>query len=146
MLTNASKYAIRSVLFLAQNSNIDKKYGAKYIADELDIPVHFIAKLLQPLVKKGIISSLKGPNGGFYFTPDNGKFKVCDIIEVIEGKNIFDSCFLGLPKCGDSNPCPVHHIVAPFKAELLKKFNMSLNEFKEDMDNLGTFLTLPIKK
>jgi len=146
MLTNASKYAIRSVLFLAQNSNIDKKYGSKYIAKELDIPLHFIAKLLQPLAKKGIISSLKGPKGGFYFTHDNGKFKVYDIIEVIEGKNIFDSCFLGLPKCGDSNPCPVHHIVSPFKTELLKKFNMSLNEFKEDMDNLSTFLRLPTKK
>ena len=145
MLTNASKYAIRSVLYLAQNSSIDKKYSAKSIAEELDIPLHFIAKLLQPLVKKGIISSLKGPNGGFYFTSKNGKFKVCDIIEVIEGKSIFDSCFLGLPKCGDANPCPVHHVVAPFKKDLLKKFNMTLNEFKEDMDNLGTVLSIPIK-
>ncbi len=145
MLTNASKYAIRSVLYLAQNSSIDKKHSAKSIAEELDIPLHFIAKLLQPLVKKGIISSLKGPNGGFYFTPTNGKFKVCNIIEVIEGKSIFDSCFLGLPKCGDANPCPVHHVVAPFKEDLLKKFNMTLNEFKEDMDNLGTVLSIPTK-
>lgn len=146
MLTNASKYAIRSVLFLAQNSSIDKKYGVKNIAEELDIPQHFIAKLLQPLVKKGIVSSLKGPNGGFYFTPKNGNNKICDVIEVIEGKNIFDSCFLGLPKCGDSNPCPVHHIVSPFKSELSKKFNMSLNEFKEDMNNLGTILSIPTKE
>jgi Rrf2 family protein len=145
MLTNASKYAIRSVLFLAQNSSIDKKYGAKSIAENLDIPLHFIAKLLQPLAKKGIISSLKGPNGGFYFTPENGKYKICDIIEVIENKNIFESCFLGLPKCGDVNPCPVHHIVSPFKKDLLDKFNMSLNEFKQDMDNLGTILSLSSK-
>ncbi|HFS67665.1 MAG TPA: Rrf2 family transcriptional regulator, partial [Flavobacteriia bacterium] len=107
MLTNASKYAIRSVLFLALNSSMDKKYGAKNIAEELDVPMHFIAKLLQPLVKKGIISSLKGPNGGFYFTNENGKFKICDIIEVIEDRKIFDSCFLGLQKCNDITPCPV---------------------------------------
>jgi Rrf2 family protein len=146
MLTNASKYAIRSVLFLAQNSSIDNKYGAKQIAKELDIPLHFIAKLLQPLVKKGIVSSLKGPKGGFYFTTKNGKNRVCDIITVIEGKNIFESCFLGLPKCGDENPCPVHHIVSPFKKDLLIKFEMSLNEFIKDMDNLGTILSLPEKK
>jgi len=146
MLTNASKYAIRSVLFLAQNSNINKKYGVKNIAEELDIPLHFIAKLLQPLVKKGIVSSLKGPNGGFYFTAENGNNKICDIIEVIQGENILYSCFLGLPKCDDSNPCPVHHIVYPFKSELSKKFNMSLNEFKEDMNNLGTILSIPTKE
>ncbi len=146
MLTNASKYAIRSVLFLAQNAKTDKKYGAKQIASELDIPLHFIAKLLQPLVKANIISSLKGPNGGFFFTKKNGQKKVCDIIEVIEGKSIFDSCFMGLPKCGDVNPCPVHHIVAPFKKELLEKFNMSLNEFSKDIDNLGTVLRIPSSK
>ncbi len=145
MLTNASKYAIRSVLFLAKNGKEGKKFSSKEIAKELNIPLHFVAKLLQPLVKNDIISSLKGPNGGFFFTKNNGKKKVCDIIEVIEGKNIFDSCFMGLPRCGDENPCPVHHIVLPFKKNLLEKFNMPLTEFSKDIDNLGTFLVLPAK-
>ncbi len=142
MLTNASKYAIRSVLFLAQNAKNNKKFGAKEISKELNIPLHFIAKLLQPLVKNDIISSLKGPNGGFFFTENNGQKKVCDIIKVIEGKDIFDNCFMGLPECGDEKPCPVHHIVLPFKKNLLEKFNMTLTEFSKDIENLGTFLTL----
>ena len=51
MLSNASQYAIRAVLFLANNSSATKKFSAKAIAEELEIPLHFIAKLLQQLAK-----------------------------------------------------------------------------------------------
>jgi Rrf2 family protein len=143
MLTNASKYAIRSVLFLAKNSDINNKYGIKTIAKDLDVPVHFIAKLLQPLVKSKIISSTKGPNGGYYFTKNNGERNVCDIIYIIEGKPLLNECFMGLPECGDENPCPIHHIVAPFKEQILEKFqNMTLAEYAQEIKENGSYLSL----
>ena len=142
MLTNASKYAIRAVLFIAQNAKSDTKMSAIQIAEGLDIPTPFIAKLLQPLAKNGIISSLKGPKGGFYFTPENGKKSVCDIIHITEGKDVFTKCFMGLPRCGSDNPCPVHYIVASFKEELLQNFNKSISEFSDDIDFQGSFLSI----
>lgn len=142
MLTNASKYAIRAVLFIAKNAKIDHKMSAVQIAEGLDIPTPFIAKLLQPLVKNNIISSLKGPKGGFYFTSENGKKSVCDIIHVIEGKNVFKKCFMGLPKCSDENPCPVHYITANFKKELLQNFNKSILDFSNDIELQGGFISL----
>ena len=143
MLTNASKYAIRAVLYLAQNSSVGNKYSSKDIAKNLEIPTHFIAKLLQPLAKKNIISSSKGPTGGFYFTKNNGKKNVCDIIELIEGQNVFTDCFMGLPRCGDDNPCPIHHIVAPFKKELLDSFmHKTLTQFAKEIDDNDRFLSL----
>jgi len=142
MLTNASKYAIRAVLFIAKNAKSDTKMSAIQIAEDLDIPTHFIAKILQPLAKKGIISSLKGPKGGFYFTAKNGEKTVCDIIHVTEGKDVFTKCFMGLPRCGNDNPCPVHHIVVGFKEELLQDFNKKISEFSNDIDHQGSFLSL----
>jgi Rrf2 family protein len=143
MLTNASKYAIRAVLFLAKCSEDGKRFGIKTIAEEVDIPIHFIAKLLQPLVKEGIISSIKGPNGGYFFTTENGKHNVCDVIHTIEGKPIFDQCFMGLPQCGDENPCPVHHIVAPFKEKMLDKFlHTTLAQFAQEIKDNGSYLSL----
>ncbi len=143
MLIKASKYAIRAVLFLAQNSSINKKYSSVQIAESLEIPIHFIAKLLQPLAKKNIISSSKGPTGGFYFTDINGKKNVCDIIELIEGKSVFTNCFMGLPKCSDDNPCPIHHIVAPFKKELLDSFkHKTLIQFSKEIEDNDRFLSL----
>lgn len=143
MLSNASKYAIRAVLFLAQNSSEDEKYAAKYIGEELEIPLPFIAKLLQQLAKQKVISSTKGPKGGFYMTEKNTEQNVCSILDEIEANDVFVGCFMGLPKCGDDNPCPVHHIVSPFKKKLLKKFEaQSIAEFSAEITKNGSYLSL----
>ncbi len=143
MLSNASKYAIRAVLFLAEKSSKEEKYGAKQIADELEIPLHFIAKLLQQLSKARVISSSKGPNGGFFTSSKNLENNVCSILDEIETENVFEGCFMGLPKCGDENPCPVHHIVAPFKEAILSKFQaQSIKEFSKEIKERGSYLSL----
>jgi Rrf2 family protein len=143
MLTNASKYAIRAVLYLAENSSVEKKFGAKQIASELEIPLHFIAKLLQQLSKAAVISSQKGPQGGFYTTKKDLSNNVCAILEVIESDDIFEGCFLGLSECDDKNPCPVHHIVSPFKKSILEKFeHKSIADFALEIKDNGSYLSL----
>ena len=143
MLSNASKYAIRSVLFLAENSSDKKKFGAKEIASELEIPLSFIAKILQKLAKEQVISSTKGPGGGFFTSKKNLKNNICKILNVIENEDIFEGCFLGLPRCSDENPCPIHHIVAPFKEALLNKFeNQTIEDFALEVKRNGSFLSL----
>jgi Rrf2 family protein len=143
MLSNASKYAIRAVLFLAEKSDVNNKFGAIEISEHLEIPLRFIAKLLQMLAKRNIISSNKGPKGGFFMTEENLNLKVCDILDVIEVKKVFDTCFLGLTECSDNNPCPVHEIVNDFKANIFQKFkHQSIKEFSNDIKTNGTYLTL----
>lgn len=141
MLNNASKYGIRAVLFLAKNANENTKYSAKNIASELEVPAHFIAKLLQTLVRKNIISSSKGPNGGFYFTEENGQHSICDVIEVIDGRALFSGCFMGLPSCDENKPCPAHDKVVKFKNEILKDFkDKNIIEFSKDIEANGQFI------
>lgn len=143
MLSIASKYAIRSVLFLANNSNKENKFSEKSIAVELEIPFHFIAKLLQQLAKEKVISSTKGPQGGFYTTSKDLQNNVCTILDEIETGDVFEPCFMGLPQCGDENPCPVHHIVTPFKEAILQKFkHQTIADFAKEIKEGGTFLTL----
>ncbi len=134
MLSHASKYAIVSTLFLAEHSSIEKKISVKEIAKNIDVPSPFLAKLFQQLVRGKIISSTKGPNGGFYLTKQNGKRTVCDIIENIDGLGKLSECFLGLQKCDPDNPCPVHHIVEPFQNNILSKFrDKSIIEFSKEI-------------
>ncbi|WP_457618061.1 RrF2 family transcriptional regulator [Lutibacter sp.] len=143
MLSRASKYAILSTLYLAENSSKEKKISVKLIAEELDVPSPFLAKLFQQLVHAKIISSVKGPNGGFYITSKNGKKTVCDIIENIDGLHKLNECFLGLHECDSSNPCPVHFIVEPFKNSILGKFrDKSILEFSKEVSDNGRVLTL----
>jgi Rrf2 family protein len=109
MFSKSCKYAIRAVLFLAINSSEDKKLGAKEIADELDIPKHFLAKILQQLSRHDLIASTKGTGGGFYLAENNLHGNLEAIIECMDGQAIFTSCILGLPVCSSENPCPLHH-------------------------------------
>ena len=143
MLSRASKYAILSTLFLAEHSTETKKISVKVIAERIDVPSPFLAKLFQQLVRGKIISSTKGPNGGFYLTKKNGKRTVLDIIENIDGLTRLNECFLGLSECDASNPCPVHFIVEPFKNGILGKFrDLSIMEFSKEIISQGRKLTL----
>ena len=143
MLSRASKYAILSTLFLAEHSSEEKKISVKTIAGSIDVPSPFLAKLFQQLVRSKIISSTKGPNGGFYLTKRNQKKTVLDIIENIDGLNKINECFLGLNECDGSNPCPVHFIVEPFKNSIMGKFrDKTILEFAEEVSSNGRVLTL----
>ncbi len=67
MLSNACKYDIRSMLYLVLHTDETKKIGVKKIAEDLDTPQPFLAKLLQQLTRSRLVSSTKGPNGGFFY-------------------------------------------------------------------------------
>ncbi|SDX38011.1 transcriptional regulator, BadM/Rrf2 family [Lutibacter oricola] len=143
MLSRASKYAILSTLFLAEHSSETRKISVKEIANSIDVPSPFLAKLFQQLVRGKIISSTKGPNGGFYLTKRNRKKAVIDIIENIDGLEKINECFLGLNECDGSNPCPVHFIVEPFKNNIMGKFrDKTITEFAEEISSNGRVLTL----
>lgn len=121
MLSKASKYAISAVIYLSNNSTIDEKLGSKEIAEAIEIPAPFLAKTLQQLTKKGIISSIKGPHGGFYFSEKNSNKTLFDIIECVDDVEKFNSCYLGQNNCDENNPCVAHNIYAPFKEKLIRK-------------------------
>ncbi|WBX75052.1 Rrf2 family transcriptional regulator [Tenacibaculum ovolyticum] len=143
MLSNACKYAIRSVLYLSIHNTENKKVGVKKIAEELEVPQPFLAKLLQQLTKNKLVSSSKGPTGGFYLNETNLKNTVWDIIICIDGSTKFDNCFMGLSSCSDANPCPVHFTVAPFKQKLMADFkDKNIQEFTENIKLKGRHISL----
>ncbi len=143
MLTNACKNAIRAILYLAMFSNKTTKIGVKQIAESLEIPQPFLAKLLQKLNKSEIVSSTKGPRGGFFIDDKNAKKTVWDIIICIDGSQRFDQCFLGLSTCDDKNPCPVHFTVKPFKDKIMSDFkDKTIVEFAEEIKASNKVISL----
>jgi len=65
--------------------------------------------MLQSLVKENVINSVKGPNGGFYVTAKQKDQPIINIVEAIDGKEVFNQCGLGLSKCSSTHPCPIHN-------------------------------------
>lgn len=115
MFSKSCQYALRAVLFLAVNRNAGHKYNVKEIAQELGLPMHFLGKLLQQLSRDQIISSIKGPSGGFFMTEENLEIPVMKIVQTIDGPDALRSCLLGLRSCSESNPCPLHGKAASYR-------------------------------
>lgn len=109
MISKKCKYALRAVLHLAVESSVSEKVGLRSLADQLKIPAPYLGKILQELVSKHIISSTKGPNGGFYLTKKNQVAPLLKIVAAIDGLGFFENCGLGIEECSDDHPCPIHN-------------------------------------
>ncbi len=143
MLSNQSKYAIRAVIYLAIYSNKSSKLGSKKVANLIDVPAPFLAKILQKLSKTKLILSTKGPNGGFYMTNKELSRSLMDIIECIDGLEFFKSCFVGLPRCSDENPCAIHHVASPCRDILIRELSeRTIADFAEDTKIGKSFIFL----
>ncbi|WP_430968094.1 RrF2 family transcriptional regulator [Spongiimicrobium sp. 2-473A-2-J] len=143
MLSNACKYAIRAILYLAIHSDDAHKIRVKKIAEELETPQAFLAQLLRQLTANKLVSSTKGPGGGFYLDARNREKSVWDVISCIDGTHKFDACFLGLSQCNDINPCPAHYLVAPFKKKILNDFrDKTISKLAKEMEKKGTIISL----
>jgi len=103
-----------------------KNTGLKEITEKLKIPQPYLAKILQILAKKKILHSSKGPHGGFYLLVPADKLTLMDIIDAIDGRDFFDSCYVTGEKCNFDKPdegrCILHNDLRHEKVRLEKFF------------------------
>jgi Rrf2 family protein len=137
MLSNTCKYAIRSVVYLSVYASNTKKIGIKEISEALDIPSPFLGKILQILARKKILNSIKGPHGGFSLGRSAVDISIMDIVETIDGTDIFDICLVRTTHCSDEEPCGIHDKITGLRKEMKETFiNQTIDdlstEFKRD--------------
>lgn len=108
MFSKTCEYAIKAAVFVSIRTMEGNKPGMKEVAHQIESPEHFTAKILQTLVKKTILRSSKGPNGGFYMDPEGDPVPVMRVLEAFGCDKFFYRCALGLKQCLDRHPCPVH--------------------------------------
>lgn len=123
MLLRATEYAIRALVFIQLRNWEEKRPGGGEIAKEIEAPEAFSAKILQTLSKHKLIESMKGRGGGFFFTNNQSKLTLHDVILVMEGDACFNKCGFGLKTCDSRNPCPLHDkykVVNDLYCELVK--------------------------
>ncbi len=111
MLSKSSEYAIRAMVSIQLQNWESKRPGVSDVANHIEAPIAFTAKILQVLTKAGLLHSAKGRGGGFFFSDDdeNEKVTLFQIVKVIEGEGVFHRCGFGMKNCSDENPCPLHH-------------------------------------
>ena len=121
LLSRACEYALQALLYIAAAPN-GKYILAREIAEHHDLSYHFLGKILQGLVKNGLLTSQKGPGGGFMLAKSASEITLLEVIHAIEGPNVLEGCVLGLPRCGEPNPCPVHYHWAQVKEQIYNMF------------------------
>ena len=115
--SNACSYAIRAMTRLAM-----VRPDGYVLLDELcegsDLPRHFVAKIFQDLVRKGLLISAKGRGGGFALARPAHQISIYDIVAVIDGIEALDRCVVGYAKCDDKQPCPQHEQWGPIRDQI----------------------------
>ncbi len=134
MISNTCKYGIRAIIYIAVNSKDDKKIGIKKISEDLDLPGPFLGKIMQTLAKNKILTSVKGPHGGFSLAKDPEDISLYDIVKIIDGDDVFHECLIGVKICERN---PEYMDLCPFMEKSHKVRNMLMQTFKEQ--TIGNF-------
>jgi len=125
-ITRETDYAMRCILYLAGQP--DKVVMLDEIAREMATPKSFLAKILQKLVKAGVVRSFRGVKGGFRLNRPPKDINLLDVIEAIEGVVALNACAVDSSVCGFSGICSMHTVWVTLRGEvneLLKRYNFS---------------------
>lgn len=143
MLSNSSKYALKAVLFLALHSNEEKKLMVKEFHEKINVPKAYLSKLLQELSRQDLISSARGPKGGFYLSSSQRELPLVNFIEVIDGHTRMTHCMLSLEDCDADTPCPLHAIFQPLRSKLVRELQvLTAHDLAIDLHQKRSFLPL----
>lgn len=112
-------YALRGVLYVAMMQDEQRKVQIDEIAVKLSVPKHFLGKIMQELVRAGLLQSTRGPYGGFYLTKQTLTTPLIKVLEITDGMKQFDICVLQLRTCDNISPCPLHLEMEKIKTKLM---------------------------
>jgi Rrf2 family protein len=131
-LTKKADYGLMAMKHLAEHAH-DGACSAKDVADTYGIPQEALAKILQRLVKAGLLHSQHGTNGGYTLARNAGKISAFEVIRAIDGPLFITSCVTVRGECDQSNRCtirePLRHVNQRIE-EVLRR--ITILEMKEE--------------
>lgn len=105
MIPQTLEYALRAIVTIAQHEG--KPCTARKISEITQVPAAYLSKLMQGLVRGGLVHSRRGLHGGFVLTTDPRELTIWDIVNVVEPIKRITECPLGIQSHGGTL-CPLH--------------------------------------
>ena len=115
MLSQTTEYALRAFIYIAREA--PRSVRLKEIAEAVDAPSRYLAKILSQLTRAGYLTSTRGPAGGFTLAPRRAPVSLATIAEVF-AQATPPRCLLGSGSCGSTPDCPVHQRWAPIASSM----------------------------
>ncbi len=111
----ATGYALQALAGLPESG----EYAlTRDLAERLELPSPYLAKILQNLARAGILESSRGPKGGYRLARKADQISVEKILFALEGEDALNGCVMGFPVCDASHPCPMHDAWTAVKTQM----------------------------
>ncbi len=117
-LSKKADYALMALKHLATRTDV-MSASAREIAEAYDIPVELMAKVLQRLARRGLLTSHQGTHGGYRLAKAPSAISVADIIEAIDGPLTVTACSTEAENCGQYSKCSVRDPLWRIKDRIL---------------------------
>lgn len=105
ILNQSANYALRAVLFIARHEGTQT---ADTMADKLGVPRNYLGKILHLLVRADVLTSTRGPRGGFALVDAPEQTSLEKVIAPFQNEPEPSVCLLGNRKCDRRHPCAAH--------------------------------------
>ncbi len=122
MFSKTFGHAVRAVTAIVQANG--QKTGLQELALKLEIPQHFLGKIMQDLVRQGFIDSAKGPSGGFFINDHTRQTPIIELLKITDGVRSFNTCAMGMSQCSAEKPCPLHRDFSRCRNTMLEIFKV----------------------
>ncbi len=118
-LTRKGEYAIRGIIFLAQQSPGHVCLISE-IAEATGAPQTFLAKIFQSFAKTGIVNSYRGTGGGFTLGRPPEEISLREVVEAVEGPIAPNRCLIGRGGCDRGAQCNVHPVWRTVQSQVVQ--------------------------
>ena len=126
IFSNPSEYAIRALselVLMSQDAPVGGSRRAGFVmldklTEDANLPREFLAKIFRQLVEGGVLTSAKGPGGGFALARPPHEISLLNVIDIVDGGHQLDGCVVGLARCNDQMSCPQHDLFKPIRQRL----------------------------
>jgi Rrf2 family iron-sulfur cluster assembly transcriptional regulator len=119
------EYAIRALIYFADHPEISEA-SVKEVGRETGVSASYVGKIFQCLVKSRILASKRGPSGGYSLLVPVTELTLLRIMRALDDpeKSPFVNCVMGLDKCKDANPCPMHPVWVKAKEKMIERLEV----------------------
>ena len=142
MFSKTCEYAFRATVVVAMASKNGERLTLSDIAERTGAPKAFTAKVLQDLARAGIVTSQRGPSGGFDLPPLQARKVNLRMIMEAVGEDAFrNDCAMGLGRCNSEDPCPMHDQFSKVRDEMNRMLEITdVNSLVQGLNNGTTRL------
>ena len=133
-LSKKADYALIAMKHLALNAGAPST-SAREIAEQYDIPIELLAKVLQRLVRTGLLASTQGTRGGYTLSRPPKSISVADVIQAIDGPFTVTACSTEKHDCEQYSKCSVRDPLWQIRERIVATLGtVTLSEMAADQD------------